>query len=492
MNNTHKYDVALIIPTYNALKKHIGDKLAYDICLDSINEQFNDNFKLQLIFIDDFSTDDTVNYTKEYFKDKNTEDISYVAMKEKGFGPGPGRDYGLEFVDARYVTFMDNDDQYNGKDCLYDIFKYACESESDVVVAKMAGMNGFDVDDELQKRDSEVGLDLREINYIDSWFVNNKMFKYDFIMQHNIRSWALDFEDFKFWLLCCIQEPKISFLADKVYYYWVKTDDEHLSKDFNWDTKYDSIKGILDIVKDASPLIKSSAVESMFLRLRSINNSLVLHSKRPVFLNRSNFFYKLSDALKETVDIESVNYMSEPAHLMYRVFTEFDYFEACEKYKGVLFLLDRPNEIVLKNNVEVIDTLENYYLDYLAFDRLKNDNLKIKIDFDRKNNVLVNYEGYTKFDKPVLMFATRNRTKRVMIDLEKTKKINLETVLDSFIDFDKEKEVIDILQVIEDEHASLYKMLEVDNKFKNVKFKYKNKTITVYKNWMNAYSIVIK
>jgi glycosyltransferase involved in cell wall biosynthesis len=98
------YKISVIISTYNT-----GDFL--NEFLDSIKSQSIGFENIEVIFVDDYSTDE---YTIDLLKEL---DNSYVNVKSifldnnSGF-PGTGRNVGLNLASSDYVIFADHDDTY--------------------------------------------------------------------------------------------------------------------------------------------------------------------------------------------------------------------------------------------------------------------------------------------------------------------------------------------------------------------------------------------
>jgi len=487
----NKYDVALIIPTYNSLSKVLGDKLAYEVCLESILEQFNPDFKLQLIFVDDYSSDDTIKHTKAFCEKNNITDVQFISMVERGYGPGPGRNYGMSFASSEYIAFMDNDDQLNGPDCLYDMFKYAKQNNSDILMGKMKGKNGFIVEEAYQNHFNIPDLDLREYNYLYSWFVNGKLFKLDFIKKHDVKSWNLEFEDFRFWLQACMNNPKISVLTDKVYYYWVKTDSEHLSGDFNWDKKFNSINGIFELLKDANPIIKGSALNAMF-RLDAISKAHTKIKARKDYLNRVEFHLKFREAILKLVYEEDKRYFNEKTMFFFLATTEYDYLKSVEMFKTGKFLNNDMIYLTMKNNSLSSSFIESNYKKHTSYKRLENKCLNLTFSIDSKKNFNFSYNGYSNYYKPILLLMNREKSKKIKHDLSKLSYIKTSEILDVFYDTHEKEVIIDFFQVVEDEFASLYNRIKAEELTKSIKINYKDSKVSIYKNWKNSLSIIIK
>ncbi len=89
--------ISVIIPVYN-VKKYLQR------CLDSVIEQTYQN--LEVILIDDGSTDHSGKICKEYAK----KDVRIHVISQKNQGVGAARNKGLDTAKGEYITFVDSDD----------------------------------------------------------------------------------------------------------------------------------------------------------------------------------------------------------------------------------------------------------------------------------------------------------------------------------------------------------------------------------------------
>ena len=96
-NKTYPYDISVIVPVYN-----VSEFLP--ACLDSIVNQTKD--KLEVIMIDDGSTDDSGEIADRYAR---RHDNFFVYHIENG-GLGHGRNLGVEKSHGKYICFIDSDD----------------------------------------------------------------------------------------------------------------------------------------------------------------------------------------------------------------------------------------------------------------------------------------------------------------------------------------------------------------------------------------------
>lgn len=94
-----KYDVSIIVPVYNT-EKYIKE------CVESIFNQTYSNEKIQVILINDGSTDQSEKICKE-IEEKNQ---NVVFISQKNSGVSVARNVGISKAEGKYILFLDSDD----------------------------------------------------------------------------------------------------------------------------------------------------------------------------------------------------------------------------------------------------------------------------------------------------------------------------------------------------------------------------------------------
>ena len=92
---------SIIIPCYN-VEEYISE------CLDSIINQTIGLNDIEIILVDDCSTDSTVQIIREY-EEKYSDNILLVLLEENG-RQGHARNVGMEYASGEYICFIDSDD----------------------------------------------------------------------------------------------------------------------------------------------------------------------------------------------------------------------------------------------------------------------------------------------------------------------------------------------------------------------------------------------
>ena len=96
-NENKNVMISVIIPVYNA-------KGTINRCLDSVLNQIYKN--VEVICVDDESTDESLNICRDYQK----SDSRVKIVEQKNGGVAAARNAGLEIAQGEYVTFIDQDD----------------------------------------------------------------------------------------------------------------------------------------------------------------------------------------------------------------------------------------------------------------------------------------------------------------------------------------------------------------------------------------------
>lgn len=112
-----EYDISVIIPCYN-VENYINE------CVDSVLNQ-KGNLKIEVICVNDGSTDNTLKLLKEY------GDKIKVIDKPNG-GAAAARNTALDEAKGKYIFFLDSDD-YITPECLEECYKTLVNKNMDVV-----------------------------------------------------------------------------------------------------------------------------------------------------------------------------------------------------------------------------------------------------------------------------------------------------------------------------------------------------------------------
>ncbi|MDX3054964.1 glycosyltransferase family 2 protein [Streptomyces sp. NE06-03E] len=208
-------DVTVVVAVYNTMP-YLTE------CLNSLAGQSIGLDRLQVVAVDDGSTDDS-GAELDRFAAKYPDTFTVLHQENSG-GPAAPSNRALELATGRYVYFIGSDD-YLGEEALERMVSCADEHGSDVVVGKMVGTNGRYVHQKLYA-ESNPDISLYE-SALPYTLANTKLFRRELVEKHNLR-FPEDMpvgSDQPFTIEACVRARKISVVADYTCYYAVKRGD---------------------------------------------------------------------------------------------------------------------------------------------------------------------------------------------------------------------------------------------------------------------------
>ena len=113
--------ISVIIPVYN-VEKYLK------ICLESVVNQTYKN--LEIIIVNDGSTDNSLNIMNKYKSDKRVK----IYSKENG-GLSSARNYGIDNSHGEFISFIDSDD-YISNDFIEKLYKQIKCDNSDISMCR--------------------------------------------------------------------------------------------------------------------------------------------------------------------------------------------------------------------------------------------------------------------------------------------------------------------------------------------------------------------
>ena len=114
-----KYIISVIIPVYN------GEKFLRE-CLDSVLNQSLE--EIQIICVNDGSTDSTSSILKEY---ESNDDRLFIVTMENHSNAGNCRNEGMKYATGEYLSFLDADDFFE-PNMLKDAYEVAKRDDADI------------------------------------------------------------------------------------------------------------------------------------------------------------------------------------------------------------------------------------------------------------------------------------------------------------------------------------------------------------------------
>lgn len=231
------YKISVIIPVFNS-------SLCLDHCLSTvINQTLED---IEIILIDDGSTDDSLNIIKDYAKKYNN--IKYTSKRNEG--QAIARNIGIQMASGEFITFIDSDD-YVELNMLEELYNIAKLEKSDIVVCDYVEEYN---NKNIEKKSLYIEADNIKRSYVlcvagpCSKIINSDIFKKNDIkfLEGNI------YEDLAIIPTLAFYSNKISYCNEILYHYVIRQNStmnqtkysKKLESIFNvMDTLYNSFKG---------------------------------------------------------------------------------------------------------------------------------------------------------------------------------------------------------------------------------------------------------
>ncbi len=285
--------ISIIVPIYN------GEKYLKK-CIASLQKQTYKN--IEIILVDDGSTDSSLKLCKEYAKKDNRIKV----LSSKNYGVSHARNYGIKNATSNYITFVDVDDF---------ISKYYCEilwngiKDNDLSVGGAEIIYDFNqnINEELNFDCKYFDKDAAYYNLIRNssfqGYVWNKLYKKEIIEKLGSKPFNESIfycEDTLFnanYLKFC---QKISFNPTIIYYYYqnpnsvthlMKFTEKHYSN-------LDSMKNLVKIYNDNSK-INLSYIYDFYLYIIAYLEYCIYKSKLKIKLKNSETYNMFKYVLKD-------------------------------------------------------------------------------------------------------------------------------------------------------------------------------------------------
>ncbi|SCY10078.1 Glycosyltransferase involved in cell wall bisynthesis [Lachnospiraceae bacterium XBB2008] len=259
--------ISVIIPVYNR-GFCIGE------CIESVQRQTVAD--LEIICVDDGSTDDTVDRINEYI----TKDSRIKLYSVEHLGPGAARNYGIKKAKGRYVSFLDSDDLYLDSDSLEIMICAAEDKQMSVCGSRIYRFvdgvhimqNPFVYLMDIEEYGTEVRFADIQYPYEYTGFI----YRREFLLDNNII-----FPDYKRCEDPVFQAKALNhaeeYLMTSVRLYEVRTIPGKLEVEWNSHYVLDTLKGIKELIDLADKydyrILKSIALEYTYENTRRLKEN---------------------------------------------------------------------------------------------------------------------------------------------------------------------------------------------------------------------------
>ncbi|MGW4025523.1 glycosyltransferase family 2 protein [Streptomyces sp. NPDC005009] len=236
-------DVTVVIGAYEAMPYLVE-------CLASVEAQAIDPERIEVIAVDDGSTDGTGECLEE-FAARAPMHVTVVRQENSG-GPSGPRNVGLGKATGRYVFFLDADDRL-GPEALERMVSMADRAGTDVVLGRVEGVN----------RGAPKSMWSKTLERTDVYSSNikftlsaQKLFRRALLDRHGMRFDESLFtgEDALFTMEAYLRADGVSVIADYTCYYLVGRDDgKHVTRSGDYTLRFDSARALMNLIAGLVP-----------------------------------------------------------------------------------------------------------------------------------------------------------------------------------------------------------------------------------------------
>lgn len=291
--------ISVILPICN-----VEDYL--DECVKSIINQSIGFSNIELIMVDDGSTDDSYKIMQKY--DKQYKNVKIYHFDEKSGSAGKPRNKGISMATGKYLMFCDPDDFF-ATDAFLNMYNEIEEKNADFIIANWsnAEIDGTPWDTPKFDLDRFGKFKLSIDDYTDSFYIMNssmcnKIFNAKFIKDNDIKCLeGIPGEDTYFSMTAFLKSKNVYYIPVVMYYY------RQRSTSVSWGgtaTFFDGMnkayKALYEKFVEAGKVnfYKFIYARNMtYLLYRFIDSTKLDYDDKLEILASSRWFYKLSKDL---------------------------------------------------------------------------------------------------------------------------------------------------------------------------------------------------
>ena len=202
--------ISIVIPVYNV-------ECYIQRCLESIILQSYKN--LEIIIVNDGSTDDSLKIANEY----KERDNRIIIISQKNAGLSAARNTGIEAANGKYISFVDSDD-YIHKQFIETLYINAKKYDADIAVCESIEVNDSTIGDPCKKLNVDYQIEVDDpINAMKLWYNSN--FKNPTVAWNKLYKYSL-FNECKFSVGKLHEDEfiihKLYLKSDKIVYLWIE------------------------------------------------------------------------------------------------------------------------------------------------------------------------------------------------------------------------------------------------------------------------------
>ncbi|MBT2368329.1 glycosyltransferase [Streptomyces sp. ISL-10] len=243
MNESFVPDVTVVVGAYEAMPYLVR-------CLESVESQTLGADRIELVAVDDGSTDGTGEYLEE-FAARSKVRTTVIRQANSG-GPSGPRNLGLSLARGRYVFFLDADDFF-GDEALERMVAMADRAGTDVVLGRMAGRGRGVPRSMFEKTLEHADVHTSRVIYALS---AQKLFRRELLCRLGLRfdESLLTGEDALFTMEAYLSGNGVSVVADYDCYYLVgREDGKHATRRGSYPPRFEALTALARLIARLEP-----------------------------------------------------------------------------------------------------------------------------------------------------------------------------------------------------------------------------------------------
>ena len=194
-------------------------------CINSlIGQSFSFGSNIQLILVNDGSTDNTEEICQKYLK-LYPDNIIYLYQENQG--QGAARNFGLQYANGKYVNFLDSDDKFSGN-TFYKVYEFFEKhySEIDFVSTRMFFFDKYEGQHPLNyKFEEDKVIDLNENWDYPQLSASSVFFKRELFDKYGFAESLVNSEDALMINRMLLDNPKYGVVTEAIYWYRKRSDE---------------------------------------------------------------------------------------------------------------------------------------------------------------------------------------------------------------------------------------------------------------------------
>ncbi|MER7762695.1 glycosyltransferase family 2 protein [Streptomyces sp. NPDC097619] len=230
--------VSVVVPVHDTLP-YLAE------CFDSVAAQTLDPRLVEVIAVDDGSTDGSARWLDAWAADRPNATVLHAPASG---GAGRPRNLGIERARGRYLFFLDSDDRL-GERALERLVAMAEEHDSDVVYGRIVGTGGRPAPVDLRTTSPTVDLFHSPVYWTLAAY---KLWRRTLVDAYGLRftEGLLVNEDLPFAVHGLLHAARISVVADHdCYYLRGRADGGNATRqDLDWPAQFDFVAGVMELV----------------------------------------------------------------------------------------------------------------------------------------------------------------------------------------------------------------------------------------------------